>query len=328
MGMSASQSRLLSLTARMSDLEFEAQSISNSKIRLADSSADASKNYEDALNKEKITVMSGDASTYVDATAYNLTTYAAVSSTDKQRFLVDSSERLLVTTKVGEAYDSSQNQGSQSYYIKNTLGYKTVGDYLKATLGYSTEAEATASGLTYDAKQVAYNSNLFSGKEDFLNSLGYTSNPENDPNAPNLKNDSGATSYYSNTFDKIAENGYNCPGDSNMSDSEWLYNQLSNGNVYLEEFAKNSGADGKGAWDKVSWSSGDTTMKTASDNAETAKAEAAYETTMARIQSQDKRFDLQLTQINTEHQAIQTEIDSVKKVIDKNIDSSFKIFNA
>lgn len=44
------------------------------------------------------------------------------------------------------------------------------------------------------------------------------------------------------------------------------------------------------------------------------------------IQQQDKTLELNLKQLDTEQEAIQTEIDSVKKVIDKNIESSFKTF--
>ena len=42
MGLSASQARMLSLTARLSDLELRAQTIENAKIRLSDESAAAS----------------------------------------------------------------------------------------------------------------------------------------------------------------------------------------------------------------------------------------------------------------------------------------------
>lgn len=44
------------------------------------------------------------------------------------------------------------------------------------------------------------------------------------------------------------------------------------------------------------------------------------------IQSDDKKLELKLRDLDTQQQAISTEIDSVKKVIDKNIESSFKIF--
>ncbi|MBD5402838.1 hypothetical protein HDR58_08585 [bacterium] len=46
------------------------------------------------------------------------------------------------------------------------------------------------------------------------------------------------------------------------------------------------------------------------------------------IQTQDKDLELRLKQLDTEESAISTEIDAVKKVISKNVDSTFKTFNA
>ena len=46
------------------------------------------------------------------------------------------------------------------------------------------------------------------------------------------------------------------------------------------------------------------------------------------IQGQDKDLELRLKQLDTEENAISTEIDAVKKVIQKNVESSFKTFNA
>ena len=46
------------------------------------------------------------------------------------------------------------------------------------------------------------------------------------------------------------------------------------------------------------------------------------------IQVQDKNLELKLKQLDTEENAIQTEMDAVKKVISKNVESSFKTFNA
>ena len=46
------------------------------------------------------------------------------------------------------------------------------------------------------------------------------------------------------------------------------------------------------------------------------------------IQGQDKDLELRLKQLDTEQNAIQTEMESVKKVISKNVDTSFKTFNA
>lgn len=57
-------------------------------------------------------------------------------------------------------------------------------------------------------------------------------------------------------------------------------------------------------------------------------AEADFNAHAAQLEAQDKLYDLELKNIDTEHNACQTEIESVKKVIDKNIERSFKIFDA
>ena len=46
----------------------------------------------------------------------------------------------------------------------------------------------------------------------------------------------------------------------------------------------------------------------------------------AIIQQQDKKLELQLKSIDTEHSAIQTELEALKKVIDNNIKSGFGTF--
>lgn len=81
--------------------------------------------------------------------------------------------------------------------------------------------------------------------------------------------------------------------------------------------------------------------------AETVTDEAAYENAMnqynyqqtvyeknladinaktKKIQEQDRTLELRLRQLDTEQEALQTEMEAVKKVIDKNIESTFKTF--
>lgn len=143
-------------------------------------------------------------------------------------------------------------------------------------------------------------------------------------------NDASAISYYSNLFDELKEgNGAHKElTDKQMESSEWLSGQIQAGNIFLYEYDKTGGSKGTGDFVNITWNSGDASLDMQPDKKDTAKAEAKYESTMASIQAKDKRFDLELTSINTEHSAIQTEVDSVKKVIDKNIERSFKIFNA
>ena len=55
MGMSASQARLLSITARMSDTEHKSQQLANTKIRITDQAEQVANDYANSLNKSKLT---------------------------------------------------------------------------------------------------------------------------------------------------------------------------------------------------------------------------------------------------------------------------------
>ena len=58
-----------------------------------------------------------------------------------------------------------------------------------------------------------------------------------------------------------------------------------------------------------------------------AKAEAEYEHTMKEIDRKDKRYDMDLNKLETERTALTTEYDSVKKVIQENVERTFGIFS-
>ena len=55
-------------------------------------------------------------------------------------------------------------------------------------------------------------------------------------------------------------------------------------------------------------------------------ATAEYESKMAQIQTKEKKLQIDLNQIENQQKACDTEIDSVKKVIEKNIERTFKTF--
>jgi len=75
----------------------------------------------------------------------------------------------------------------------------------------------------------------------------------------------------------------------------------------------------------------DTAYQTAYAVYETNKATydaqiANYNARSSVIQEEDRTLELLLKQLDSEQEALQTEMESVKKVIDKNIDSTFKTF--
>jgi hypothetical protein len=71
---------------------------------------------------------------------------------------------------------------------------------------------------------------------------------------------------------------------------------------------------------------GDSRFYDTYDTSDDAEATATYESKMAEIQVKEKQLQLDLQQVETQQKACTTEIESVKKIIDKNIDMTFKVF--
>jgi hypothetical protein len=69
------------------------------------------------------------------------------------------------------------------------------------------------------------------------------------------------------------------------------------------------------------------TTTTTIDKTAEAKAEAKYEHDLKEIDKKDKKYDLTLSKLESERTALTTEYDSVKKVIEDNIDRTFGIFS-
>lgn len=147
-----------------------------------------------------------------------------------------------------------------------------------------------------------------------------------------------AISYYTNLFNKMMLNGYytytnSGAGDENhirvtdlsttvIKDSALLMEKIKTGELYLEFY---SATDKKF---KSTTVGEDDTVTEVEDESAISKAEIKYEQDLKALEQRDKRFDLELKKLDTEHNALQTEYDAVKNIISKNVQNSFKTFNA
>ena len=154
-------------------------------------------------------------------------------------------------------------------------------------------------------------------------------------------NDTGKLNYYKNIFDEMRTSGFTTlkesysdklsktESTSNMTsenkifqDSEWFVNQLKSGNLVLSYYSASEKAFVGTTIDD------DESITEKEDKSAIAIAEQEYNTSLDRIENEEKKFDMQLTKLESEHSALQTEYDSVSKVISKNVEKSFNIFNA
>ena len=112
MGMAASQARLLTITARMHDVEYQAQSIQNAKIQLSTQSDQIYQNYLEALDATTLTIKDYEGNT-IAANFNNLFGIDAVDTKDKYA-LFDDRGRLVVENEIATAYNDFKKSGAES----------------------------------------------------------------------------------------------------------------------------------------------------------------------------------------------------------------------
>lgn len=126
MGMAASQARLLSITARLTNNENSGQSISYAKQRLSDQTQQITAEYNEALETTKLTVLTGfngaDA-TYTDI-SYTVMTGPEMAANTKQYVVTDTKGKVLVTKNIALAYQKAN--GNYNQFLANVGGYSQV----------------------------------------------------------------------------------------------------------------------------------------------------------------------------------------------------------
>lgn len=128
------------------------------------------------------------------------------------------------------------------------------------------------------------------------------------------------------TYARMREEGYMSATETNeataFKNSNWLIRQLQTGKLTMSYFS---------AVDKefvATTLDDDESITEKEDTKKIAIAEQEYNNSMDRIESEDKRFDMQLNKLEAEHSALTTEYDAIVKVISKNVEKSFGTFNA
>ena len=150
MGMSASQARLLSITARLTDNELRSQTITNSKLRLAEKSSEASQEYMNALNSEKLTFRYYNNNG--ESTSYNLTPALLYSyePLKNQYSIQNASGQNLVSATDAANFEKSAN-------LSEFLSKYGLVDNSELEKYKADKAQYTIDKAEYDAKIKKYN---------------------------------------------------------------------------------------------------------------------------------------------------------------------------
>ena len=293
MGLAASQGRYLCLTARMSDLVYEGQQISQQRLALANQSKAAADKYNEAMSNRVIQANIMDENGNI---SHPQLTYEILTNKDPFSGLgmriVDLDGNVVVPKRAFTLEASYKDEEGNDVSEKFQSSAQFITKYMTNLSG----DEANEMGNWDLPKLAEYYKQHYSDSNLTLN---VTDNIDT-----SLKNENEHFLY-----------------DENLSDPAYLQQMLTSGQWLLQQAnpSKESG------WDDAVWQ-GSTKVSDVLDTSDDAAAEAEYEAAMVDIQKKDKLFELRLEQVQTEESAVEKELDSVKQVINDNVEKSFGTF--
>ncbi len=344
MGMAASQARFLSLTAKKTNTEYEGQQINQQRTSLSnESSAQYSRlagltvpTPPSATDYTKIVYTfenGGEQNTITNLIAqkdgYYLLNYTREMQVDSMV-----SNGTVFVTRLGTQIEGKDNY---SYYIGASklrpLGVNDPDDKYLASLSADELQETLAvekqyaQMLTdkYSDKDwcVRYQKTaegIYSPSFYSLNQIKNASFNESGVSYSGIKSyilgQATETKEIKNSKARVEQDS------SGRYISMVVYEKDSEGNEFETSYALNSATiTNDRAYD-------DAMNKYNYDKEQYAQKVQQINSKLAQIQNQDRSLELKLKQLDTEHNAIATEMDAVKKVVSKNVENTFKTFEA
>ena len=317
MGMAASQARFLNLTARKTNIEYQGQQINQQRTALSNKSAD--------LYNQMLTL---SVPTPPNTQDYTKVTYS-----------------FMMPGGVDEANVSQfiPLTGANAGKFTVAFSYKTVelgmpacsdNEKSKATKSGSDYYVTTVNGKTYKLTQYATGGDIEKIHKDAVTKLGTGTNTffvnvgtEEAPKyqyykgselttATNANATSNAVTYYSaQDVESFKEDKYT-PCTINRDKYNRVQSFTHSGTTYA--VTTKTITDDEAYNDAMN----EYTYKSYMYEQEMAEINAMT----SIIQAQDRELELKLKQLDTEHNAVQTEIEAVQGVCKKNTEDSFKIF--
>lgn len=131
--------------------------------------------------------------------------------------------------------------------------------------------------------------------------------------------DMAQATFYDTLFNQICANGWT--ENNQIEDKTYLQQMLQSGMLYLSKTKDD------GYYYQENYAT-DSYIKEIEDDTKVAQAEAKYTTEKAKLNAKEETLDLKMKNLDTEISSLSTEYDTVKNAISKNIEKSFKRYNA
>ncbi|MBR2525139.1 hypothetical protein IKE67_01610 [bacterium] len=316
MGLAASQARFLNLTARKTNIEYEGQQINQQRTMLANQSANC---YSQMLT---LSVPVPPSESNFSTVVYTFTKNGH-SCTINQVTGSDSNATILYTETYVNPYSMSQSQyqrdiaNDNGTYSWNNIELVSLADFDNDVFPADAK-DAVVTGLGYNQGEYA---NVYVLNKGTANTPSYEYFKIDQLNT--IENGSHRN-----------ERGY-LAGNSTVYEQGALVNTQITRNIATNRITALYNASQLSTTDSVA-----VTATTVKDDIayDDAYAEYEYQTYLYQqkmeeinaqtsiIQAQDKKLELRLKQLDTEQNAVKTEMDSISSLIKDNTDKSFKVF--
>ena len=306
MGLAASQGRFLCLTARNSDLVYEGQQISQQRLALAQQAQEVATRYNEAMSNTEMKVLLPNAQGELESAPL---TYSSLTLPVQNLGggglglrVVDQAGYIVIP---GEFVDVTTKEGDEDV---QTTRYTSVNDFVAGCMPGLDESVIAGFGDSLTAAVEYY----------------YSSN---DIDKTGVEETTLQNTTHTITWDKSMnrnETAVKTLTDPHCTDAEYIKDMLETAQWTLQKYGK-VGKD-KWEWSGYMWQ-GSTDISSVSKTDDDAKAESEYEAAMKELNWKDKVLELRLEQVETQQEAVNKEIESVKKIIDKNIEDTYKTFS-
>lgn len=341
MGLSASQARYLQLTARKSDKEYQAQQINQRRNEIAKRLSDAALTYSEGINNRRLmfSTPTGNGSEVTKVALDYKTITAAYPSGLGYKLVDKNGTEIRPTTEdavkraeelKAQADSEYESRMNKKYFTVNIEGEhgkqqatRVNGQNFEKLVGFA-DPIVDSEGNAVDSK--SFLANVANMNEVELNDYwfknGYSFMSGNEMNQVAYVEGYAQAAEARDAMYAEAEDIMSHPYiyDDRCNDNDYLETQLRNGDWMLQRLN-----DDQTAYENINYSCVGNIVDEL-DTSDDASVTAKYEYLTDYWQQKDKELELELQQIQSEHNAIETELDSVKKVIEKNVDKSFKTF--
>ena len=309
MGMSASQARFLQLTARKSNVEYQAQRINFERLQLAEQQNAVSAKYNDAMSNRKLVFSynTGEGVESVDITYKNYKNYMNQQLDD----LSTSQQKMFLVSTSGNKIVVANEEDMKRIIDDNTTRYSGTKEQILSAKDEYEKAQAEKKPVSAKIKALA---SIELPEEENTNSNTVSDSEETKETA---------AKEYSITVNDFEASDFVIADDLDNTDN--FQKALMEGVYFFATYGIQEG-DNDAKFKTVGIDSTNS-ISEQYDRTDDAAAQAEYDTAMHKIQSQDKKLELELNRLNTEREAITTEMESVQKVLDDNIESTFKVFS-